>query len=597
MTREEVANLELGHTTVTRAQAVVLVLGLLGTVLAVPLWQHVHDVKQNLAAWEQAPDARRRWTALLPQVYDIVRLAPSWDEVYRARSWKKAYAALPSSREIELYEDAVEENSVLARLMLPKVQWVQSTLGDTGNQEAVTGRDGWLFYKPGVEYLTAGPFLDEGRLANIARYTELQPDPVKGILHFRDQLAARGITLVVMPTPVKPQVHPARLTGRYAADGPVLQNPSYGGFVDRLRAAGVAVFDPSDVLAAAARETGEPQYLQADTHWTPGAMQRVAGALSAFIRSRVDLPAADPDRFARGETQVTNHGDITVMLKLPDGQQIYKPQTVTIAPVTESIDGDRSPPWRPLPGAPVLLLGDSFTNIYTAPDLNWGQHAGLAEQLSVELGLPVDRIAINAGGSYSAREALAKDLHRHYGVVDKTGAAPARERLADKRVVVYQFANRELLNGDWKLIDLPAARPEHFGPRKPSPQDRRETGDAPPIRVEATVAAVGPQPRRDQPYEDAVVALHLTDIKVLKGDGIDADPPPEDGLLVYGRGMAKRKLTAVAELTPGQRVTLNLRPWDDVQETYGSMQRLDLGTEADFLYPIWWTDLGDPAGP
>jgi len=108
------------------------------------------------------------------------------------------------------------------------------------------------------------------------------------------------------------------------------------------------------------------------------------------------------------------------------------------------------------------------------------------------------------------------------------------------------------------------------------------------------VAAVGPQPRRDQPYEDAVVALHLTDVKVLKGDGIDADPPPEDGLLVYGRGMAKRKLTAVAELTPGQRVTLNLRRWDDVQETYGSMQRQDLGTEADFLYPIWWTDYGSP---
>ena len=33
------------------------------------------------------------------------------------------------------------------------------------------------------------------------------------------------------------------------------------------------------------------------------------------------------------------------------------------------------------------------------------------------------------------------------------------ERLEGKRVVVYQFAERELAFGDWKMIGLPESRP------------------------------------------------------------------------------------------------------------------------------------------
>jgi len=33
----------------------------------------------------------------------------------------------------------------------------------------------------------------------------------------------------------------------------------------------------------------------------------------------------------------------------------------------------------------------------------------------------------------------------------------ANDRLAAKRVVIWQFAARELAFGDWKVIDIPAA--------------------------------------------------------------------------------------------------------------------------------------------
>ena len=96
--------------------------------------------------------------------------------------------------------------------------------------------------------------------------------------------------------------------------------------------------------------------------------------------------------------------------------------------------------WRPDPGAEVLLLGDSFTNVYSVPELGWGEGAGLAEQLAFALERPVDRIAVNAGGAWTARQRLVAELRR------------GSDRLAGKRLVVYEFAVRELTSGDWREI-------------------------------------------------------------------------------------------------------------------------------------------------
>ena len=75
-------------------------------------------------------------------------------------------------------------------------------------------------------------------------------------------------------------------------------------------------------------------------------------------------------------------------------------------------------PWRPTRGAPVLLLGDSFSAVFSQPDLGWGSGAGFAERLSFQLGLPVDRIVRNAGGASATRQALADELGRDPGRLD-----------------------------------------------------------------------------------------------------------------------------------------------------------------------------------
>ena len=94
--------------------------------------------------------------------------------------------------------------------------------------------------------------------------------------------------------------------------------------------------------------------------------------------------------------------------------------------------------WQPDPTAEILLLGDSFANIYSLEALGWGTAAGLTEQLSLRLGRPLDALRQNDAGSYATRQLLA--AQRQQG----------RDRLAGKRLVIYQFASRELAIGDWR---------------------------------------------------------------------------------------------------------------------------------------------------
>jgi alginate O-acetyltransferase complex protein AlgJ len=73
--------------------------------------------------------------------------------------------------------------------------------------------------------------------------------------------------------------------------------------------------------------------------------------------------------------------------------------------------------------------------------MGWGGAAGLGPHLSLELARPLDVIAQNDSGAFATRQALAREL------------AAGSDRLAGKRVVIWQFAARELSVGDWKLMD------------------------------------------------------------------------------------------------------------------------------------------------
>lgn len=320
------------------------------------------------------------------------------------------------------FEDRLEEESWVVEDLLPPVQLFLTGVLGTGNEQVYPGKERWLFYRPGVDMLTAPGFREE--------------DVLQALLDLRDDLAARGIRIVVLPAPGKATIHPERLTARPVR--PPVQNASFPDLVRRLEREGIEVIDLAPMLVGAK----SPQYLATDTHWTPDGMELAAKVLAGWIDASV--PLQGPRRtWSRRERQVEGLGDLARMLELPPGQSLFPQQRVTV----HSVLGEDGQPWAPDPAAEVLILGDSYTNVYSRSDLGWGTGAGLAEQLAFHLQRPVDRIALNAGGAWASRQALAREL------------AAGRDRLAGKRVVVVEFAARELAFGDWRRIRLAGARP------------------------------------------------------------------------------------------------------------------------------------------
>jgi len=555
LSREETAKVEIGHTWVTGPMAWALIGLFLVTIAIVPASQVIWEVNAWLGGFRHSA-----W----PQAFAIFRALPE-----AAQRLAEADGSLPGRvfeanavmlRNIDRYEEDLEDHSLLQKLVLSPVQAILTDRLGAGNEEAYPGTGQWVYYRPSFDYVTGPGFLDPHRLEKRASggnewQPAPQPNPITAIESFNRQLAERGIRLLVMPVPVKPTIHPEHLA---ACDGTTVQNPSYERFTSELRARGVLIFDPTPAIIAAKHETGRPQYLATDTHWRPEAMEIAARGLADFIRNSIDAPDAPSVSYRRETVNVTNRGDIVTMLKLPPGQRIYHEETVTIRQVL-SPEGEL---WRPSRTADVLLLGDSFNNIYSLEAMGWGTSAGLAEQLSYYLGRPVDVIARNDNGACATREMLSREL------------AKGRDRLAGKRVVVWEFAARELAVGDWKLIDMKLGRP------RPSRFLVLDEGQH--LDVTGTIADISAVPKpHSVPYKDHIVSIHLVDLTTA-GPQTDANEA-----LVYMWSMRDNVWTNAARYRCGQEVSLRLSSWYEVAHKLDAIKRSELPGDVALEDPCW----------
>jgi hypothetical protein len=456
LSREEVAKEEIGRTRVSPAVSAFLVTFFLASVYLVPLVQQLDEASQF------ARGVRADW---MPQCCSILKSMPGSWEVFRAAKGGTAGRVIVANRhllrEMRRYEDAQEESSWLTRVFLPWTQWVLTHWLHVGNESVYLGRDGWLFYRPDVDYVTGPGFLCERHFANRLKSANEwdpvpQPDPVKAIVDFDAQMKTRGIYLIVMPTPVKPMIHPDKLARGFPNSGAGVQNVSFAVFVDRLRKMGIAVFDCSSLLAEEHRRTGQAQYLIGDTHWRAEAMGRVAEELANVLRESGSLSPVTPVGYRQEPANLSSLGDIRLMLKLPENRDPAGLEAVSIQQVL-SPDGEL---WKADRNADVLVLGDSFSTIFSMPSMGWGESAGFAEQLAFHLQRPVDRIAQNDDGAFATREALRRET------------ADGGDRLVGKQVLVWQFAARELALGDWRVFPVDPA-PQGQAPVTPHSSERR----------------------------------------------------------------------------------------------------------------------------
>jgi len=334
---------------------------------------------------------------------------------------------VPREENLRRFEKRLDEACWLAPLVRPMVQLAQFAVLDDCGEKAVRGREDWFFYKPEVQYLVE-PWPPR---------TGAPPDdPVAAILDFRDQLAARGIALVVVPAPDKASVYPEMLSARAgSASEPV--NPATRGVLARLEAAGVEVVDLFEVFARAkaGAPTGTPAslYLAQDTHWSPEAVRLAAEAVAQRVLDRgwiVRGPAGyDPKPIAVGR-----RGDILEMIRVPQIEHRFPPESILCSQVVRSENGL---PYGDDPSSPVLVLGDSFLRIYQRDQPG---AAGFVAHLARALGLPLSSVVNDGGASTLVRQ----ELYRRPSL------------LAGKRVVVWEFVERDLRFGTegWQQIPL-----------------------------------------------------------------------------------------------------------------------------------------------
>jgi hypothetical protein len=476
--------------------------------------------------------------------------------------------SLPGREELKAFEELMRDTSIVAGAVQPRVQEPLSAWLGLGNTTVVVGRGGWLFYRPGVDAVTGPGFLEPEQLRR--RHAILReeapregasPDPRQAILEFKKQCEAAHAHLVLVPVPDKATVQPGQLSRRSPSlrgPSPPPQNPSYAQFIAEMRQAGVDVFDPTPPVVG----PGEVRFLIQDTHWTPQWMMEVAAGVAGHLRPK--LPAAPGFAMRVTPQEVRRLGDVPdVLLSLLPGKSAFPPQTVTIQRV---LDASGSP-LHTREDADVLVLGDSLCNIYSAEPMGWGESAGFVEHLALHLGRPVDAILRNGASAWATRRMLADELAR------------GRDRLAGKKVVVWQFAARELAVGNWKLIEM------RRGPTSPSAGESGgflslERGER--LKASGVVKVIGAAARPGAaPYKDHIVAAHLTNVR-------DEQGRPRGEAVVYLWGMRDNKAAPAAGYRLGQTLTLRLRPWADVSRQYGSINRRELTDPALLLVdPLW----------
>lgn len=541
LSREDIAKMEIGHTQISRVLTILICILFLVLIVGYPMLQ---------VGYEIVADKRK-----VPQVFEIFFSLSKPSSRDSKKDLLDVNAELLSK--INRYEDDLEDNSLLLKYLLAPVQKSLLDIFETGNEKVFVGRDGFLFFQSGIKYLTNPGFLKPDVLKKRISEAEIQADPRKAIIQFKNQLAERNIKLIIVPTTIKPMIYPDKFSSMFNNFSAYLQNPSFIKFKQEMEQAGIMVFDPTPVLADA-RQKGNDVFLKSDTHWTPYGMEQVAKGLKNFIDSRIKLPAKIKSNYSISRHEVAGIGDIALMLKLRNPETHFAKQKVEIKEVFQAKNI-----FHYNPDSEILLLGDSFTNIFSLKIMGWGESAGFAEHIALQLKRSIDIIVRNDAGAYATREILDNELKK------------GQNRLAGKKLVIWQFAIRELLDGDWKLFEMKLGSPKtqsFFVPQANTP-----------LTVKARVVDISLVPRPGSvPYKDHIMSLLLTDVNLKKEQS-----------LVYIQSMKDGKLTPAAKLRSNQEIRIKLFNWQDMEKKYSRLNRSDFSNDDIALKNPCWGELID----
>ncbi len=241
------------------------------------------------------------------------------------------------------YERRFEEGLALRGPAVAFWALLRYVLFAEGNHGVLVGKEGWLF--------TAEEFQEARDLQ-----ASLQVDEA-AVREVRQELAGRGVRLVVALVPAKARVYPEKL-GRYSLPA---------GAADRYRKLralldGLRVPAP-DLLAPLreARRLGEV-FLRNDTHWTPLGAGAAAEALAGTLDGLLSEAASPRARFASSEGPPREYrGDLLNFLPLGRFQKFLGPGPELVRPRLTVAVEEPAEGLFDQPAIPVVLVGTSYS--------------------------------------------------------------------------------------------------------------------------------------------------------------------------------------------------------------------------------------------
>jgi len=297
---------------------------------------------------------------------------------------------------------------------------------------AIAGKDGWLFVTAELRHLGIGPFWGDAAAAVSRSARKDAADPLPAILDFQAQLTQAGVELILMPVPAKAAIYPDKLLD---APAPKPDDPSVAGADDEFLKScvqhGVKVLDLAPVFQAARADETVPLYCRTDSHWSCRGCEVAAALLAKDIRTRPWFAGVPTHKFKSEQREQKITGDLAAIVGGNVSAETLRQRSVT--------DESGAPPadWRE---SPILLLGDSHTLVFHAGEDMHEAGAGLADQLALELGFPIDVIGVRGSGATPARINLMR----------------RQDNLAGKKLVIWCFSAREFTeaSGGWRLVPV-----------------------------------------------------------------------------------------------------------------------------------------------
>ncbi len=357
-----------------------------------------------------------------------------------------------SSRYLRSYEKELEERSFAVQKIRPVMQTIRYILLRDLGPKAIAGRKGWLFYRPGIEYLYGPSVCTEPIKPSDDNDVTINSKPVDIIADFKQQLDERGIDLMVVIVPDKGSIYPDILNGKISKDEAGAISYTLD-IINRLRNVGVKVIDLFTPFAKERKNDslyGDSLYLLRDTHWRSRALRLAARIVADEVKKYSWFGKNHSSiSYSMDTVFVDRIGDIAVMTGLPridvaGINLLFTPEkTLCFKIMRDYFDNNgvligREPYRDDFRHSRILLLGDSFSRIYQTDS---PKSAGWIAHLAFELSEPIASIVSDGGASTIVRENLAR--------------RPAL--LNGKKLVVWEFVERDLRFGafGWQKVELP----------------------------------------------------------------------------------------------------------------------------------------------